>query len=171
MRDYNIALQAAEAGIRDAEQDITNQMNPNHRFCKSSGFAPDCGFTTAQTSDDGLCTNNGGYSPDVRTALTNGFCPTPPPNANIAVVCLPAIADPFNGPPSVVYGTFTGARPLPQVSAQPRYLIEAYQSPTQTAGNKIPFYYYRITVKAQGLNPATVVWLHSVFKIPNHSQC
>lgn len=63
--------------------------------------------------------------------------------------------------PSVEYGLFTGATPIAGLSAQPRYIIEGI---SKDIGGET--YYYRITVRAQGANPNTVVWLQEVFK-PN----
>ncbi len=134
LRDYNIAFQAAEAGLRDAELEIQQSATiANYRFCVNTGFSDDCGFSTADTTDDGLCLTNRGYSPDVNTALTNGFCLIPllPTDPNR---CFAAITDPFKNPPSVVYGTFTNAPPIPNVSAQPRYLIEGFPDGTTMNG-------------------------------------
>lgn len=61
--------------------------------------------------------------------------------------------------PSVAYGTFTGAAAIPLVSLQPRYVIEGF---LKNVGGSA--YYYRITARAQGANPNTVVLLQEVFK-------
>lgn len=63
--------------------------------------------------------------------------------------------------PSVAYGTNTGATNIPGLSAQPRYIIEGIQK--IPPGGGVAFY-YRITTRAQGANPNTVVWLQEVFK-------
>ncbi len=63
--------------------------------------------------------------------------------------------------PSVQYSAYTAAQDIPGVSAQPRYLIEGIPKP-QNGGSMTTF--YRITVRAQGINPNTVVWLQEVFR-------
>lgn len=63
--------------------------------------------------------------------------------------------------PSVQYGAFTGAGAIGGLSAQPRYLIEGIRRTPPGGGED---FYYRVTVRAQGANPNTVVWLQEVFK-------
>lgn len=62
---------------------------------------------------------------------------------------------------SVAYGTNTPANNIAGLSAQPRYLIEGIRK-TPPGGSEE--FFYRITVRAQGANPNTVVWLQEVFK-------
>jgi type IV pilus assembly protein PilX len=135
MRDRNIAFQAAEAALRDAESDISNNSSAyNRNLTGISNFTADCGeSTTGSTLDDGLCYTAGGYGTPIWTT------------ANMTAA------------PSVAYGSFTGASPITNLSAQPRYIIEGLTSSS-------PFY-YRITVRAQGANPNTVVWLQVVYSI------
>lgn len=134
LRDRNIAFQAAESALRDAEWDI-KPINPPPAAARDISsitlFVADCGAsTTASTTDDGLCYNGpAGYSTSIWTT------------ANMTAA------------PSVAYGRFTGATVIPNLSAQPRYLIEGFFGQT----------YYRITVRAQGANANTVVWLQEVF--------
>ena len=63
--------------------------------------------------------------------------------------------------PSVAYGDNTGAIDIAGLSAQPRYIIEGIQK--TELGEVV--YYYRITARAQGANPNTVVWLQEVFRL------
>lgn len=63
--------------------------------------------------------------------------------------------------PSVAYGQFTGAGGIAGISAQPRYIVEGMRK-TQPGGGVV--FYYRITARAQGGNPNTVVWLQEVFR-------
>jgi type IV pilus assembly protein PilX len=140
-RDRNLAFQAAEAALRDAERDVANSVASHSRDISGlTGFSTDCGAsTTANTADDGLCYNGPtGFAAEVWT--TNSM----------------------TAPPSVPYGRFTGATALANVSAQPRYLIEGLiRHPSGESG---PKFLYRITVQATGANPNTVVRLQSVFK-------
>jgi type IV pilus assembly protein PilX len=57
---------------------------------------------------------------------------------------------------SATYGQFTGAPALPSLSAQPRYIIQKFSSASNI--------YYRVTVRAQGINANTVVWLQAVYQ-------
>jgi len=145
MRDRNIAFQAAESALRDAERDITNSNDDTDRGIKGiSNFIADCGFSTTDTTDDGLCYNGpSGYgTPVVGTSIWT--------------------KDKMTAAPSVAYGTFTNATPIPNLSAQPRYILEGFARNLPGYGGIS--YYYRITVRAQGVNPDTVVWLQSIYK-------
>jgi type IV pilus assembly protein PilX len=66
--------------------------------------------------------------------------------------------------PTVQYGTYTGAIAIPNVAQQPRYIMEIFPANNAdvygTGGTqKVVF---RITVRAVGQNPNTVVVLQSV---------
>lgn len=64
--------------------------------------------------------------------------------------------------PSVAYNTYVpAAAPINGLSAWPRYLIEGMRKTPPGGGED---FYYRITVRAQGANPNTVVWLQEIFK-------
>lgn len=158
-RDRNLAFQAAESAIRDAELDIRG-IGTTLRSPPISGitdFYVNCNMdNVANTYDDGLC--------DRKWSLPSSYAGTSinwPAFTNRGITW-PAINIDMTAPPSVAYGTFTGAEPIPgpsatqSLSAQPRYLIEGY---TRTDG-----FYYRITVRAQGINANTVVWLQAVYK-------
>lgn len=130
-RDRSIAFQAAESALRDAERDITTGRS----LIGYTGFTVDCGAsTTGNTTDDGLCYNGGtAYSTDIWTTTS------------------------MTAAPSVAYGQATSASSIPNLSAQPRYIIEGLPA----AGTDI---YYRITVRAQGVLATTVVWLQAVYR-------
>jgi type IV pilus assembly protein PilX len=91
-------------------------------------------------------------------ACTNGLC------YNGAAGYTPSVwltANYLTAAPSVEYGAFTGAGNIGGVSADPRYLVEGIRK-TPPGGEES--FYYRITVRAQGANANTVVWLQEVFK-------
>jgi len=141
MRDRSIAMQAAELTLRDAERDIQAQGTAVRTTPISgiSHFVADCDQdNTNNTADDGLCYNGpAGYGTAIWTT------------ANMTAA------------PSVAYGRFTGATAIAALSAQPRYVIEGIRK-TPPGGGEV--FYYRITVRAQGANPNTVVWLQEVFR-------
>ena len=164
VRDRNLAFQAAEAALRDAEQDIRGigAGTRNPAISGISDFYPDCDMDgTADTYDDGLCdrrTDCAANDPFFIAckkrwviAFYTGSSVVFPAFGTYAAITLDMTA-----PPSVEYGQFTGADPIADVSAQPRYLIE---------GRKIEdAFYYRITVRAQGASANTAVWLQEVYK-------
>ncbi len=137
MRDRSIAMQAAERALRDAEQDILGAVPAAARsFSGLTGFVADCGASIGGTADDGLCYNGtAGYTNPIWTTV------------NMAAA------------PSVAYGRFTNAAPIAGLFAQPRYVIEGIKR-TPPGGGQI--FYYRITVRAQGVNANTLVWLQEV---------
>ena len=140
-RDRSLAFQAAEAALRDAEQDIWNSNAAYARALSGlTNFTADCGASTTTTeSDDGLCYNGpGGSGTPIWTTVD------------------------MTTEPSVPYGRFTGKPAIPTVSAQPRYLIEGFKQ--TLPGNVGGSYYYRITARAQGARPETVVRLQTFFK-------
>jgi type IV pilus assembly protein PilX len=63
--------------------------------------------------------------------------------------------------PSVAYSDYTVADTIGGVAAAPRYIIEGIR---KTSGGDVNFH-YRITVRAVGANPNTVVWFQEVFRI------
>jgi len=142
-RDRSLAVQAAEMALRDAELDIRNSG-------RVSGIT---NFVSACTN--GLCYNGiqGGGTGD-------------PNNWNTRPVWDQVS---MTAAPSVAYGAFTGAANpgtagadlLAQLSAPPRYIIEGIKKIPPGGAEE---FYYRVTVRAQGANPNTVVWLQEVFK-------
>ncbi len=90
-------------------------------------------------------------------ACTNGLCY----NGTAGYASPVWTTEDMTDDPSVEYGAFTGTGAIGGLSAQPRYLIEGIRK-TPPGGEES--YYYRITVRAQGANPNTVVWLQEVFK-------
>lgn len=138
MRDRSISMQAAELALRDAEKDILNSVVASARNISGiTNFAADCGDATAATDDDGLCYNGvAGYATPVWSSVD------------------------MTDEPSVAYGSFTGASNIAGLSDQPRYIVEGMRK-TPPGGGQI--FYYRITVRAQGINENTVVWLQEIF--------
>lgn len=136
MRDRSLAMQAAERALRDAEQDITR---PGSRISGLTGFVSAC--------TDGLCYN--GLAGNVSGVDWN----TTPVWSVVSMTAAPSVA----------YGSFTGAAAIAGLSAQPRYIIEGFEKKLPGSASKKAFF-YRITVRAQGANPNTVVWLQEVFR-------
>ncbi len=162
MRDRSIAMHAAEMALRDAERDIRSELAPgvttNPRrspvISGITGFSETCNLdNTNDTHDDGLCDRRGNL-----------------PTYSITTISFPAftvgavnfLARDLNmiAAPSVAYGRFTGATNLVGLSALPRYLIEGIRKNDGSSD----IYFYRVTSRAQGVNPNTVVWLQAVYR-------
>lgn len=138
-RDRSLALQAAELALRDAERDIRGGAGVT-RPTQISGIS---NFVSACT--DGLCYNG-------TTGSADGT------NWNVTPVW--SLVD-MTAAPSVAHGNFTGAANIGGVFAQPRYIIEGVEK--KASGEVV--YFYRITVRAVGANPNTVVWMQEIFRL------
>lgn len=139
-RDRNIALQAAEAALRDAERDIVCKKIDGSTATTTRTF----GCISGMTGSDAAC--------------TDGLCCTI--NAP-GIACIEPSAPVYqafslSASPSVAYGTYTAAPALPSVSQPPRYLIEPFR--------KQQVNYYRITARGYGANANTQVTLQEVYK-------
>ena len=139
MRDRSLAMQAAEMALRDAERDIRGGAG----ITRTPAISGLTNFDSACTA--GLCYNG----PAGTANGTQNWITTPV----WSVVNMTAA-------PSVAYGTNTGATGNVALSAQPRYIIEGIEK----NGSGTAIYYYRITVRAQGANANTVVWLQEVYR-------
>ena len=142
-KDTNLAFQAAEAGLRDAEADVaaTRPVKPL--------FTPSC---------------------------TNGLCAPPSTWPTPLSVDISQAVDWSNAAKTRTYGNRTNAPELPDVAAQPLYVIEYLSSlsvgnksgvsvgiginPANSGGTA-----YRLTVLATGMRPETRVILQSTFLV------
>jgi type IV pilus assembly protein PilX len=138
LRDRSLAMQAAEMTLRYAERDVFT----SGRISGLTGFiTADCGHDTVSTLDDGLC-------PATDVIWTNAnWNNWSVEYGDDSVSLLPAVD------------------PIPLVSAQPRYTIEGFLK-KKFGGNR-NFYFYRITVRAQGVSANTVVLLEELMEGPS----
>ncbi len=144
LRDRNLALQAAEMGLRYAEQHIRDNDPATNVPTPIEGVT---GFDAACTG--GYCYYGAGVDAPVNPAW----------RAN----CTP------NCPLSYAAGTVFNTNGIPYtapalpagVLAPPTYLIEGIRKTPPGSGMR---YYYRVTVIAQGAQPGTVVRLQEVFR-------
>lgn len=164
-RDINIALQAAEAALRDARRDI-NRL-------PISGVARDMHMSQFGDPNGTLGTCN---------STAPGLCrakqpPTYLPGSSDAVMPETLKFEQLSDSVVARYGQFTGAppiratvggthnAPLP-VAQQPRYLIELFCLPTrQDSMGSVGVYckFYRITARGYGVNPNSQVTLQEMF--------
>ena len=142
--DRNIAHQAAEAALIDAENDIFYLRADRKTPCSDTiaGCRPEPGIYKLEGFDItcplGLCA--GLAVPPWRSTATTAFI------SNLWGTT----------GNSVLYGFRTGATSLPYVAQQPRYLIEGFQ-----VGDDIV---YRVTAKGFGANLTTQVMLQTTVK-------
>ena len=145
-RDYNLALQAAEAALRDAEVDLRAGGIPSPgRSITIASFPPlgtdACGIT-------GLCVVNNDYTQLYsNTTLVN-----------------------WSGASTTVYGAYTGAKPISGVSQAPRYLMEIVKfhdgGYTVSGLSANPSYFIRVTARGWGGSSQTVVTLQALYLMP-----
>ncbi len=141
-KDRDLALQAAEAALRDAEADL-------------------------------IANNATLLFPLPTEACTDGMCIPPSkrsPRSSLSV----ELAEGFDwATQSRAYGQVTAVAAFPGVSAQPRYVIEKVgevdmcvpgESCVKGKGAK-PATGYRITARALGARPETVVILQSMYTV------
>lgn len=143
-KDANLAFQAAEAGLRDAEADIARNISTNTVF------------TSACVA--GLCTPPSTWPS--------------PTSADISKVI-----DWTNTGLTRTYGSQTAVPSLPDVAAQPKYVIERLSPPPGLPvgpGGSVGLgcgaacvhsggFGYRLTVLATGARPETRVVLQSTY--------
>ncbi|HEV7574681.1 MAG TPA: PilX N-terminal domain-containing pilus assembly protein [Caldimonas sp.] len=143
-KDRDLALQAAEAALRDAEQDVATNIGSATAF--------------TDTCTNGLCT-----PPSQRDALG--------PLASLPVEDARLGFDWSVDAKVRSYGQYTGGAQFPSVVQQPRYVIEKFSFLGTPAGESVvlgaepvaPGVGYRITARAVGARPETVVVLQSIY--------
>lgn len=139
--DRNLAFQAAEAALRDAENDIAYR-----RFDLTPCSAAIVGCRAEPF--EGLL--------NFDTVCTNGLCDTIGAAAATQFWETAAIWGATGA--SVAYGTRTGAAALPVVVRQPRYLIEGFQ--VGLDGGTV----YRVTAVGFGANETSQIMLQTAVK-------
>lgn len=150
-RDWNNAFQAAEAALRDGEQEVLKQ-DPS-RFAGETNFKSGC--------DAGRCTQNVCASATDCKPIWIMLASTDTPWKDGS--------SPSADTKSAVYGKHTDATSLPGIEAQPRYIIEPLRVPvkggslkTGTDGSTAVL--YRVTAVGFGVNTSSRVMLQGVFK-------
>lgn len=144
-RERNIAFEAAEAALRDAEQDIME----SGRISGALGFASGCNNAGNYL---GLCSPSTTLTPVWESVDWRDAAPTVR---------------------YVTYGAKTGVAAWPNVARQPRYIIEwmlnlrGQDLGTESSGDTTQGkYQYRITAFGYGPADTAEVRLQSVFRLP-----
>ena len=143
-KDANLAFQAAEAGLRDAEADVVINITGGTVFSSS---------------------------------CTHGLCTPPSTWTSPSSLDISKAIDWSNSGLTRSYGAYTSSSALPDVAAQPQYVIEKLSSlpvgPGGSAGIGLPGLplnggaAYRLTVLATGARAETRVILQSTFLVSN----
>jgi type IV pilus assembly protein PilX len=134
--DRNVAFQAAEAALKDAENDM--------RYRRFNG--------NVCTATDG-CRAEAVSGTDFKIACTAGLCDS-------KTATTPVWNDSSkwsSSGASIPYGTYTGAQNIPMVSQQPRYLVEYFKLGESEV--------VRITAVGWGLNSSTRTTLQTSVKV------
>jgi type IV pilus assembly protein PilX len=165
-RDLNLAFQAAEAGLRDAERDIYAvgiQGAPGAFTPRSPTISGRTGFGDLTDTANGSCTSG-----TPTAAFGRGLCYArdtgPWPRFTTASLATGSDV-------AVTYGMYTGATALKYVSAQPVYIIEALYlnipaGPAKSIAAGPLTTYYRINSRGFGANPATQVTVQEMYLVP-----
>ena len=139
--DRNLAFQAAEAAVRDAELDIKG-LRFDNAVCVPASAG--CRTERINRGDNFLAD------------CTNGLCDSRPPAYTSTIAVWEITSKWASGGGSVAYGTYTAAPSLPTVSQQPRYLLEYFQMGDAAV--------YRITAIGYGANSSTQIMLQTAVK-------
>ena len=141
-KDRDLALQAAEAALRDGEQDVASNIS------SSTAFSDSCA--------GGHCTPPS--QRDLLGALASLAVDDPRLGFDWAVDAKVRR-----------YGQYTGAAQFPSVAEQPRYVIEKFSvlgaplGESLLLGSEPPGFGYRITARGVGARSETVVVLQSIY--------
>lgn len=172
--DLQVARQAAEAALRDAEKDLMiadEKVEFPGYVCKRDGERPVMAQTIQFTKDclRGQCEPNMEQRRQVDYTKGEGnveFAEAWWPEARGGRWGEPAVNKPaaddkkncgtFTG--AVPLGVFTGVKPIQGVAFQPEYLIESIRRGDDT--------YFRITARGFGYRVGTEVVLQSYFQVP-----
>ena len=157
-RDWNVAFQAAEAALRDAEREIKGGT----RVIGMTGFVSGCS-SASDSNGAGLCLPN--LCTD--TSATGDCLPI-----WVDLVSKQADSGWINGSSggkSISYGAKTSATALTGVSAQPRYIIEVLTVPDAASlkpppGQPSQKYIYRATAVGFGATGNSRVVLQGNFR-------
>jgi Tfp pilus assembly protein PilX len=153
--DRTRAFQAAEATLRDAEQDILRIRNDSTQC----GANVTCRPVTAWPNSDSGLTDIPAGSVFGLPSCVSGLC-----YFTAAEYSAVGFVGPWDKSSALnnayaQYGQFTGAAPANlRVSATPRYWVEVFYNTRRFTP------YYRITATAQGLNPNTRVTLQTIYE-------
>jgi type IV pilus assembly protein PilX len=148
LREQQIAFQAAESALRDAEIDLE----------------PSIGGTGNR--DTTLTISGGAFTNVCSGGFTAGVCrqPATPANSWQADIVSASGWDWTDANKTVGYGTYTGAAALPGVARAPRYVIEYLEEKddnTTTPATR----HFRISARGWGASETSHVTLQTIYRM------
>lgn len=169
--DHQVARQAAEAALRDAERDLLLSASGTAGAICARGderpvqnkvvrFTANCLRGQCSLSEDDVAKIK--YGEATSTTVGEAWWPVSKGGRwNNNTSSKPRVGNPdgcltFTG--AVPLGTFTGAQPIPAVSQQPEYLLEPVRRDKEAL--------FRITARGFGYRAGTEVVLQSYFVVP-----
>jgi type IV pilus assembly protein PilX len=160
--DRTLAFQAAEAALRDAENDIFGKTSDGNTPCtaatpcRSPLITGGVGFNT--TCPLGLCGRARGTTLTPFWDQASVWTSTTPEAPGVKLAQFWEYSDVWTATSvmSVTYGTYTGATALPVVSRQPRYILEHFPQGDYSV--------FRITAVGFGANDSTRAILQAAVK-------
>jgi type IV pilus assembly protein PilX len=171
-QELEVARQAAESALRDAERDINNVTSLGTPSCSRGGYILPSSFNNSCTG--GLCyMRDANYAISQWTTATSGSTANSEPwwpagkgglwnnTFSSKPIRTPATASTncsFTG--GVPLGTYTGAPAILGVALQPEYVIEYFK---RTVPARKEMAVYRITARGFGYTQRTQVVLQTVF--------
>jgi len=152
----NLAFQAAESALRDAEIDLESGIGGT---CTATSIVGCAGARDPMT----IATN---FANNCSAAFLSGVCRQPAiPAATWQTEIVTASGwDWTEVNKTVSYGMYTGAPPLTGVSRQPRYVIEYLQEKDDVSTTPTTRY-FRISARGWGANANTNVTLQTVYRL------
>jgi type IV pilus assembly protein PilX len=173
--DIEVARQAAEAALRDAERDLMN-LTPtllSNASCTRGLDRPPKAFDFTNSCTNGFCTvadsvyANANFS--AATASTTNAEPWWPPGKGGKWNNTfgdkpgrnPVTTTNCNFTGGVPLGTYTGAAAIPGVAIQPEYLVEHFLRRSNISMKETN--YYRITARGFGYTQRTQIVLQSIY--------
>lgn len=152
MREQNVAFQAAESALRDAEIDL------------ETGIGGDNPPGTPVHRDP--MTIAGNFANNCSGAFTFGICrqPAAPPATWQTQIVTPSTWDWTDINKTTAYGRFTGASALAGVFRQPRYVIE-YLAEKDDTSTTPATRFFRVSARGWGANANTAVTLQTVYRM------
>lgn len=160
----NVAFQAAESALRDAEIDLETGIGGACTPGVSVAIDPSLSQGCLGSRDSMTIAVN--FASNCSAAFVDGVCrqPNPPAAGWQTEIVTPSAWDWTSATKTVAYGTYTGAAALVGMSRQPRYVIEYLQEKddgTTTPATR----YFRISARGWGANDNTNVTLQTVYRL------
>ena len=165
LREQNVAFQAAESALRDAEIDLETGIGGT--CVPSVSVAANPSLSQGCLGNRDSMTIGANFANDCSAAFTSGVCrqPAAPPGTWQTEIVTVSSWNWTDANKTVAYGRFTGAAALTGVFRQPRYVIEYLQEKDDSSTAPITRY-FRISARGWGADQNSSVTLQTVYRQP-----